>query len=463
MSPGQCLFARISWSLFSFRRKYFLEGKRMKTRFLNVNESISKSRVIFALLVVLALILCTSLAARAQNTSASIRGTATDEQGAAVAGATVTITNVDTGDSRSDKTDKDGAYTFPSLPIGRYTLSVTADGFKAFQLTAILLHVASSLTLDGQLRVGVKTEMIEVVASANQVETTNADLSGTIAGAQITQLPLNGRSFAQLLTLVPGVAQDNGFAYNQKGLTGGADLSISGGASNANTFLVDGANNVDIGSGRTLLVYPSIDSIEEFKVERNSYGAQFGGNSGGQVTLVTKGGTNEFHGSAYWFGRNDYVNANNTNLKANNPGAKPPLLRRNDFRYTVGAPVKKDKIFLFCSKEWNRQITERINSGRWPTPLERSGDFSDQANDSASNSANTVGCLPIAGLSDPGNGVGGAFTASPNNIAGQTPAGFIDGIPASPKSNAVDTVLNTYLAPTLPPLSNRKLTPHYHS
>ncbi len=273
----------------------------MKIRFSNANESIGQLRLIVSILAVLALILGTSLAASAQNITASVRGTVMDEQGAAIAGANVTITNADTGDSRSGKSDKDGSYNFPSLPIGRYTLTVTMEGFKTFEEKDILLHVNDSLTLGAQLRVGARTEAIEVTASTTQVELTNADLSGTIAGKQITELPLNGRSFAQLMTLVPGVAQDNGFAYNQKGLNGGADLSISGGASNANTFLVDGANNVDVGSGRTLLVYPSIDSIEEFKVERNSYGAQFGGNSGGQVTLVTKSGTNQFHGSLYYF------------------------------------------------------------------------------------------------------------------------------------------------------------------
>src|SRR5258707_2273385 len=424
-------------------------GKRMKIRFLNTKESFGNLRVVVSLLAVLALVLGSAFTARAQNTTASVRGTVMDEQGAAIAGADVTIANADTGDSRSDRTDKDGAYAFPSLPIGRYTLSATKEGFKAFQLKDIVVHVGDSLTLDAQLKVGAKTETIEVVAAANQVELANAELSGTVSGAQITQLPLNGRSFAQLLTLVPGVAQDNGFAYNQKGLTGGADRSISGGASNANTFLVDGANNVDLGSGRTLLVYPSIDSIEEFKVERNSYGAQYGGNSGGQVTLVTKSGTNQFHGSAYYFGRNDVLNANNTNLKANSPGSHTPKLRRNDFGYTVGGPIKKDKIFFFWSQEWNRQITGRVNTGRVPTPLERTGDFSDQANDTAFNSANTVGCLPKAGLADPGNGVGGAFTASPNNTAA-TGAGFIDVIPTSRMSTAGVGVLNTYLLPTLP-------------
>jgi hypothetical protein len=422
---------------------------RMTIRSSNANELIGTSRLIVSTLAVIALILGISLAASAQNTSASVRGTVTDGQGAAIAGANVTLVNVDTADSRSEKSDRDGSYNFPSLPIGRYTLTVTMDGFKTFEEKDVLVHVNDSLTLDAQLSVGVRSETIEVAANTTQVELTNADLSGTIAGKQITELPLNGRSFAQLMTLVPGVAQDNGFAYNQKGLNGGADLSISGGASNANTFLVDGANNVDVGSGRTLLVYPSIDSIEEFKVLRNSYGAEYGGNSGGQVTLVTKSGTNQFHGSAYYFGRNDVFDANNTNLKANNPGAPTPKLRRNDFGYTIGGPIVKDKIFFFWSQEWNRQITGRVNSGRVPTPLERTGDFSDQANDSTFTSANTVGCLPKAGLADPGNGVGGAFTASPHNSAA-TGAGFIDVIPASRMSPAGAGVLATYLQPTLP-------------
>jgi len=421
----------------------------MKIQFSKVNRSIGSLQLIGSILVLLSLILGTAFAARAQNTAASLRGTVTDVQGAAVAGADVTITDADTGFQRSQKSGPDGSYVFPSLPLGRYTLSVTKDGFKAFEARDIVLHVVDSLTMDARLDVGKKSETIEVVASTTQVELTNADLSGTIYGKQITELPLNGRSYAQLLLMVPGVSVDSGFQYNQKGLNGGADLSISGGASNANTFLVDGANNVDVGSGRTLLVYPSIDSIEEFKVERNSYGAQYGGNSGGQVTLVTKSGTNQFHGSAYYFGRNDVLNANNTNLKANNPGAPTPKLRRNDFGYTVGGPIKKDKIFFFWSQEWNRQITGRVNTGRVPTPLERTGDFSDQANDTAFNSANTVGCLPKAGLTDPGNGVGGAFTASPNNTAA-TGAGFIDVIPSSRMSPAGVGVLNTYLLPTLP-------------
>src|SRR5262249_3910946 len=135
--------------------------------------------------------------------------------------------------------------------------------------------------------------------------------------------------------------------------------------------------------------------------------------------------------------------------------------RRNDFGYTIGGPVKKDKIFFFWSQEWNRQITGVVRSGNVPTPLERAGDFSDQANDSSGNSANTVGCLPSTGLADPLSGAGGAFTASPNNIAGQTPAGFIDVIPGSRTSTAGAGILNTYFQPTLPRLTNGKITPGY--
>jgi hypothetical protein len=429
----------------------------MKIRFFNANESACKSRVIFSLLVVLALILCTSLAARAQNFTGSIRGTVTDEQGAAIAGADVMITNIDTGYSRSDKSDKDGAYSFQSLPIGRYTLNASGQGFKAFQLKDIVLHVNDSLTFDAQLKVGAKTETIEVVATTTQVELNNAELSGTVAGAQITQLPLNGRSFAQLVTLVPGVAVDSGFSYDQKGTIANADLSVSGAPSNGNQWLVDGANNLDIGSNRTLLVYPSIDSIEEFKIERNSYSAQFGGAGGGVITVATKAGTNEIHGSAYYFGRNDLLDAKDTVLKFFDPKAKKNSIRRNDFGGAVGGPIKKDKIFFFVSEEWNRLIQGKVQRTHVPTPLQRNGDFSDAALDPSAASPNTSGCLLKGGLVDPdpaGNPTA-LFTASPS-----TP-GIIDVIPATRLSQAGKAILNTYFLPTLPATTGGSPTPNY--
>jgi len=382
----------------------------------------------------------------AQTGVGTVRGSATDEQGAKVQGAQVTMTNVDTAYSRSQKTDSNGNYVFESLPIGRYNLSVAAAGFKAFEEKQIILHVNDNLTFDARLKIGAASESVEVTASTTQVELTSAELSTTITGEQATQLPLNGRSFAQLLTLVPGVAVENGFSYDKKGLAGGADISVSGGASNANLFLVDGANNVDVGSNRTILVYPSLDSISEFKVERNSYNAQFGGAGGGIVTLVTKAGTNTFHGSAYYFGRNDLLDAKDPILNATDPNSKKNTIRRHDFGFSAGGPVIKDKAFFFVSEEWNRLKTQVVRTAHVPTPLQRKGDFSDAALDSTFTTANTTGCLPKGGLVDPDpTNPGGAFTASAS-----TP-GIIDIIPAGRQSTAGPVILNTYFLPTLAP------------
>jgi carboxypeptidase family protein len=392
----------------------------------------------------------------AQNFTGSVRGTVTDEQGAVIVGADVRLTNTDTGYSRSGKTDKDGNYAFQSLPIGRYTLTVSKEGFATFEEKDVVLHVNDSLTLDAQLKVGARTVTVEVVATAAQVELANGELSGTVAGPQITQLPLNGRSFAQLVTMVPGVEVDGGFSYDKKGVNGGADLSVGGGPSNANLWLVDGANNVDVGSNRTLLIYPSLDSIEEFKIERNSYNAQFGGAGGGVITIATKSGTNDFHGSAYYFGRNDVLDAQDTVLKAFNPKAKKDSIRRNDFGGAIGGPIKKDKIFFFVSEEWNRLIQGVVRNAHVPTPLQRTGDFSDSALDTAFSTATTTGCLLKGGLHDPEpTNPGGAFTASPS-----TP-GTIDVIPAARLSPAGSAILNTYFLPTLPRLTGGTLTPDY--
>src|SRR5215472_14296869 len=389
----------------------------------------------------------------AQTDTGSVRGTVTDAQSRVVAGAQVTITNADIAYSRSLKTDSAGGYVFQSLPVGHYNLRVTGtQGFKAFEEKGIILHVNDNLTVDASLAVGATETTVEVTANANQVELTNAELSGTIESAQITELPLNGRSFAQLLTLVPGEETDNGFNYDRKGLSGGADISIGGGASNANLFLVDGANNVDVGSGRTILIYPSLDSIQEFKVERNSYNAQFGGAGGGIVTLVTKSGSNDLHGSAYYFGRNDLLDAADSALKAANPvtaanpnGAKKNALRRNDFGFSLGGPIKKDRVFFFVSEEWNRLVQDVVRTAHVPTPLQRTGDFSDSALDPAFQSATTSGCLPLGGLRDPDpTNPGGVFGISPS-----TP-GVHDIIPAGRQSQAGATILNTYFLPTLP-------------
>lgn len=408
----------------------------MKNRFLNLLES-GNSRVWCAIFCVLALLLAVPFAAHAQVTTAAVRGAVADEQGAALAGADVTITNVDTGFSRSVKSGPDGEYNFPDLPLGLFKIRATHTGFKTSEETGITLHANDSLVVNISMKVGAVSESVTVEASPIAVETTSGELSGLVQSGQVAELPLNGRNFMQLLTLVPGVAPAEAFSITNKGLKGASDVSISGGASNANQWLVDGANNNDTGSQRTILIYPSVDSIEEFKIERNSYGPEFGLSAGGQISIITKSGSNDFHGGVFYSGRNDKLNAYDTELKA---GCPTPLssatcvknkFRGNDFGYNVGGPVIKNKAFFFFSEEWNKRIEGLVRSARVPTAGERTGDYTAVAAcpASAANKAaghNDIGFPidPVTGapaLHDPAGAVGNSLFGATVPQARQIP------------------------------------------
>lgn len=419
----------------------------MKIRFSNVNESFGKWRAIFSLLGALALILCASIAAHAQVITASVRGTVLDEQGAALAGADVTITNADTGYNRTAKSGTDGEYNFPDLPLGTYRLHVTHAGFKAETQTGIVLHVNDSLTINVQLKVGAVSESITVEAAPIAVETTSGELTGLIDGAQVSELPLNGRNFMQLVTLMPGVAAGEAYSVNNKGLKGGSNLSVSGSASNGNQWLVDGANNNDTGSQRTILIYPSTESIQEFKIERSSYGAEFGGMSGATINLVTKSGSNDFRGSVYYSGRNDALNAYDTILKAGCPTCAKNKFRGNDYGYTIGGPVKKGKIFFFWSQEWNKRIEGLARSGHVPTMGERVGDFTAIAACPLANpgDSNNVAGFPFNGLTDPNPADGSAFGKAPNSAGTMVPAI----LPADRMTTQAQLLMTQYPKPTL--------------
>ena len=389
-------------------------------------------KITYGCALLVAFLLCFSAATRAQVTTGSIRGTVTDEQGAVVADATVTITNTETGLTRTVQSATDGAFTFPDLPIGSYRLRVTRTGFKAVDQTGITLHVNDNLTLNIALKIGAVSETVTVEASPIQIQTTNGELSGLIGANQVSQLPLNGRNFIQLVTLLPGVAPAEAFSVTNKGLKGASDVSVSGSPSNGNQWLVDGANNNDTGSQRTILIYPSTESIQEFKIERNSYGAEFGLMAGATVNLVTKSGSNDFHGSAYYSGRNDKLNAFDTQLKAGCPTCPKNKFRGNDFGYTFGGPIKKDKIFFFWSQEWNRRIEGLVRSSHVPTMKERTGDFSEIAACPASASTG----FPAGGLHDPTGPLGNTS--------------FGTSIPANRQSPGGLLALTQYPAPTLP-------------
>ena len=243
--------------------------------------------------------------ALAQRTNATLRGTVTDASAAITPGATVTLRNEGTGLIRTAITNDSGLYSFAELPIGTYTISVELSGFKTANRTNIVLTVAEDRALDIQLEAGAVSETVTVESAVQSVRTIGGDVSGVITGSQVRELPLNGRNFLQLATLMPGVSAPDFLNVKDKGLLGGSDLAVSGGGVTANLWTVDGANNNDVGSNRTILVYPSVDAIEEFKILRNSYGAEYGQSGGAQINIVTRSGTNEFHGSGFYFGRDD--------------------------------------------------------------------------------------------------------------------------------------------------------------
>jgi len=318
--------------------------------------------------------LIVSSSAWAQKTTATLGGTVTDDSGAVLPAASVTITSLQTGATRTLKSGSMGSFTFTDLNPGVYDIRVTKEGFKRTEAKNIELHINDVMNLPLKLSVGAFAETVEVQASAIQVQTETGTVGNVINGQEVRELPLNGRNFVALTTLMPGAAVAEGFDPKNKGLLSSVDISFSGAASNGNQWLVDGANNNDVGSQHTILIYPSIDAIEEFKILRNSYGPEFGGAGGSQVNIVTRGGTNAYHGTAYYFGRNDVLNAKNYLLR---PTDHKQLLRRNDFGYNVGGPIKKDKIFFFWSEEWNREKRARVRENQVPTANMLAGNFSE--------------------------------------------------------------------------------------
>jgi len=340
-----------------------------------------KSLASWSLLAALiAFVLLGSLSAHAQKLTGTISGTVTDSSGAGVSSATITATNTATSETFRAKTDTRGNYTVAELPDSIYDVSISAANFKEFRVQRAIVHVATTTTVDAQLQIGGVAETVTVQANALQVQTDSAALGATVDGTQVKELPLNGRNFVQLTQLQPGVSAANGFQNTGKGLNGGVDMSVNGNPTTNNLFMVDGVNNNDVGSNRTILIYPSNEAIAEFKMLLNSYGPEYGQASGSVISIITRSGSNTFHGSAFYNGRNDALNTY-TYFSAQNAGQGLPLngkdkQRRNDWGYSLGGPILKDKLFFFWSQEWNHEIKGRQVSACVPTAAERTGDFS---------------------------------------------------------------------------------------
>jgi len=320
----------------------------------------------FAAVLGIFLLLASVAPLAAQEFTATISGTVTDSKGGAIVGAKVTVK--DTAKNivvRTISTDESGNYGFPLLLVGNYELTVEMAGFKKLIKTGIVLNVHDKLTFNLALEIGAVTESVTVTTEALQVELQSASASGLVTETEIKELPLGTRVYEELVTLMPGVssgAADSMYigTTNPVGGTNVVSFSMNGQRNSANNWTVDGADNVDRGSNLTLLTYPSVDAIAEFKVSRTLYDAGMGRAGASQVTVITKSGASRFHGSAYEFFRNDVLQANN--FLNNSRGIARPPLRYNDFGYTIGGPVfipggyntARDKTFFFFSQEIRR-------------------------------------------------------------------------------------------------------------
>jgi hypothetical protein len=305
-----------------------------------------------------------------------ITGTVRDNTGAVVSGAEVTVSEADKGIHRSAKTNSDGEYLVAGLGAGNYDVTITAPGFEKYQAKAVVLRVGEKIRVDTALVVGkVSSEVVVEGSAAGQVETQSSELAGTITGHQISQLELNGRNFTQLITLIPGVSNQSGQDEGTVGVAGNVLYAINGGRTEYNNWEVDGGDNMDNGSNGTLNVYPNVDALAEVRVLTSTYGAQYGRNGSGTIEAVTKSGTNNFHGEAFEFLRNELFNAHNYFDPAD---TDKPAYKKHDFGYIFGGPIRKNKTFFFWSQEFRREdVPFAVYNTRLPSPAERGGDFTD--------------------------------------------------------------------------------------
>jgi hypothetical protein len=335
-------------------------------------------RYLLALFVAcLAFVLLCAPAARAQ-VSAAISGRVTDPAGATVSGAAVMAKNVETGETRSTVTDAVGHYWVPSLAVGEYEVHVTKQGFQEQVRGGIHLVVGQEASVDIALKLGQITEQVKVTADAPVVSVTAADISGLVGEQQVKDLPLNGRSYDLLMLLNPGVVN---FTWEKTGGIGISNsttanmFSVAGNRPQQNMFLLNGIeftgaaeNNMQPGgaSGQML----GVDAVREFNLLRDSYGAEYGKHPGGQVTIVTQSGTNQWHGSVFEYLRNNALDAPNFF----DLGSAPPF-QRNQFGGSVGGPIQKDKTFVFANYEGFRQNLHQTSLTFVPDASARNGTF----------------------------------------------------------------------------------------
>lgn len=306
----------------------------------------------------------------AQQITASLRGIVTDPSGAVVQNAAVTVTQTETELSRTATSRRDGTYLLPELPVGHYRLEVVAQGFSKYSQEGISLNVNETAFVPVRLAVGTEKQEVNVRGDAQLIQSTVTSLGKTVLSRELLSLPLNGRNFSQLGVLQPGVAPITpGLAEAGGTLREGQAYAVNGQRPESNNFLIDGANNFSSVDGGFILK-PPIDAIAEFRILTNGANAEFGHSAGSTTNIVTRSGSNSFHGAAWEFLRNDAMDARNYFAQQVEP------LKQNQFGGTLGGPVRKDKTFLFAFYEGFRNRQGETQSATVPSLLERQGNFS---------------------------------------------------------------------------------------
>src|SRR3984957_4727123 len=330
-----------------------------------------------------------SLSGYAQTIDGSMTGRVVDPQGAVIAKAAITVAEPAKDVRILTKTTAAGDFTVAGLQPGNYSVTVEAAGFKKLVRTGIALDANDKLAVGLlTLEVGAVTESIEVTAQAALLQTESVERSNTITGKQVENIEVNGRNPLDMAKLVPGVQFTTGTSYAIGSSSNGAnDFTVNGARPSQNQLSINGIGNVDTGNNGGMNVAVSIDSIAEFKILTGDYQAEYGRSVGGQINMVTKSGTDQFHGSGYWYHRNEGLNANT--FINNARGLAKPLFRYNDPGYTIGGPVyiphvferERHKLFFFFSQEYQRQLSPNTAKNVLvPTALERQGNFSQSVN-----------------------------------------------------------------------------------
>jgi hypothetical protein len=363
-------------------RGFLARGWVLKTKIANVRGDLFMKAFprltgfVCSLFVCFVLLLtCASLSLAQTAETGALTGTVTDPSGAVIAGAAVTVTNLGTGQARTTTTDANGSYKFSLLPPGNYSVKFSAAGFKTAEVPSQTVNVTETPVLNRSLAVGAQSEQITVESTQETVQTQNATNGGLVGSQEVVDLPLVSRNYTQIVNLSPGVVSNVTTASSVG--NGTVDVAANGARQNQNNYSMDGSSIVNYVSGTAGqtgsypgIAIPNPDTIQEFKVQTSQYDASSGRNPGVNVEVITKGGTNQFHGAAWEFNRNNFFNANDFFYKASELNAltgtgvnAPQTLKQNTFGGTFGGPIKKDKIFFFGSYQGIRQINGIGTSG----------------------------------------------------------------------------------------------------